>query len=270
MKVQLQGYAALLRQYARALSGVIRSGFGCNRSAQNSKLLPLSERSFMDLVGSSNLGDGGASILLPIPTLKSVRARSTAGALERFSPTERFVIAHELGHLILLRNSGGRPADKSEYWQLEQVCNDFARRLLISDDVVLERILDRKGSAESYLSMCAELSSDARAPWAAAAHRISDIKAEVGFFRFDPEECGFKIGVTTVPNSDQTGWLGIRQRIKLGDPLHAFLLEIQRRGGKMVKIPTHHLQGIARLSEVTDCAGYLDKDGILAAVLSAQ
>ena len=47
------------------------------------------------------------------------------------SAHERFTIAHELGHYVLLREAQFRPQRDAEYWLGERLCNHFASRLLI-------------------------------------------------------------------------------------------------------------------------------------------
>jgi hypothetical protein len=49
---------------------------------------------------------------------------------------ERFTIAHELGHYLLLRHANFRPQRRAEYWLGEEVCNQFASRLLIPTNLV--------------------------------------------------------------------------------------------------------------------------------------
>lgn len=48
-------------------------------------------------------------------------------------PLYRFHVAHEIGHALLLREFGALPLGGSEYWQHENLCDFFARRLLLPD-----------------------------------------------------------------------------------------------------------------------------------------
>ena len=48
--------------------------------------------------------------------------------------TERFIVAHELAHLLMLRHGVSRPASDQEYWILEEVCDRLATRLLVPID----------------------------------------------------------------------------------------------------------------------------------------
>lgn len=48
----------------------------------------------------------------------------------------RFTLAHELAHILLSRDLNCEPADESNYWWHERLCDDFAGRLLIRDEVL--------------------------------------------------------------------------------------------------------------------------------------
>lgn len=59
-----------------------------------------------------------------------------------FYPRNRFTIAHELGHYILLQDYGmnSRMENNSEYFRVEKLCNRFAGSLLV-DGTMLEKSL---------------------------------------------------------------------------------------------------------------------------------
>jgi hypothetical protein len=66
------------------------------------------------------------------------RGRSWEVVLMRTSPRpraiaahERFTIAHEIGHYVLLQEADFRPRRQAEYWLGESLCHHFASRLLI-------------------------------------------------------------------------------------------------------------------------------------------
>jgi hypothetical protein len=60
------------------------------------------------------------------------------------APHERFTIAHELGHYVLLQESDFRPQRRAEYWLGERLCHHFASRLLIRSS-----LLDEVGEPEN-------------------------------------------------------------------------------------------------------------------------
>ncbi|MCW0217154.1 MAG: ImmA/IrrE family metallo-endopeptidase, partial [Prosthecobacter sp.] len=67
--------------------------------------------------------------------------RISKSAKVRFSRERmRFVIAHELGHVVLI-NNWFEPAqtfsDAKKYYQVEKICNEFAASLLVDEEYVL-------------------------------------------------------------------------------------------------------------------------------------
>lgn len=52
------------------------------------------------------------------------------------SPQLRFTLAHEIAHCLIDQVASFSPGSTSEYWQFEELCNDFAARLLIPDRAI--------------------------------------------------------------------------------------------------------------------------------------
>lgn len=65
----------------------------------------------------------------------------------RLSPRERFTVAHEVAHALLEPFPALQPRRRSEYWALEELCNDFAGRLLVPESHVHELV----GTADTGL-----------------------------------------------------------------------------------------------------------------------
>jgi len=208
-------------------------------------------------------------ILLPEMDLKAASQSRSSRTLGMYTPTERFVIAHELGHLILLRNGAPKPFGASEYWKLEEVCNDFARRLLINEEAINERLGRGDYSASSLLKICAGLALDAKVPWSAAAYRISESLPDTGFFRLEPKQYGLKIVVSTFANKDRTGWIGSGKKVRQKDPLYKVLFEIKGMPGAQGQIPANVFSDILDLNLNSDCAVYHDQYGIKVAIVKA-
>src|SRR5437879_6458839 len=74
--------------------------------------------------GILRLNNGSWEIVLP--------AGTTTDA-EHLSPRHRFTVAHEIGHIILYEHGVQPPRTRRAHWQIEELCNGFAGRLLISD-----------------------------------------------------------------------------------------------------------------------------------------
>src|SRR5437868_11328372 len=145
---------------------------------------------------------------------------------EAFTSWERFAIAHELGHLVLYRAKGPIPAGAGEYWQIEALCDAFARRLLVSDAegrTARESVAD---TAVQRLQLSSRIALRARIPWSAAAHRVGEIVGNCAFFRIERASESFKVVMSTLPKKKAVG-----QKIKPGSRLHARLCEVTQTRG---------------------------------------
>jgi hypothetical protein len=119
---------------------------------------------------------------------------------------ERFCIAHEIAHLLLFRELVARPLTESQHWQLEELCDDFARKLLVPDLAMQRYLTDREPI--SMLRAAFALSRAAKVPWVHAALRISELQSDVFFFRLalSPNQ-RTKILASTFPRQKERGRL---------------------------------------------------------------
>jgi IrrE N-terminal-like domain len=178
-----------------------------------------------------------------------------------FSPSERFAIAHEIGHLILLREGVPRPNGASEYWQHEAICDQFARHLLIGDKAI-HRLNPAKARADDFLRYCKKLASDARVPWSSAAHRITQLNPGWQFLRTEPREYGFLIVVSTVKNGKKSGWRETGKRIKPGQKLYDILRSLLSANKGTKELSPDALGDLIKFRHVTACAARRERDGI--------
>jgi hypothetical protein len=163
---------------------------------------------------------------------------------EQFTKWERFLIAHELGHLVLHQCGAKNPSGPSEYWKLEKLCDAFARRLLIPDHVVKEardyestRAVDRLRATFRLVERCS-------VPWSVVAHRLCDINNEAVFAQVaSMKGGGFKVVVSTRRNHK-----GVGQCIKPGTEIHEMLSDQFRPTPHEVEAKT--LEGIAGIKEI--------------------
>jgi hypothetical protein len=88
--------------------------------------------------------DGGVSRTTEGLRVVLFRAADTATP---FSPRERFTLAHEYAHVLLHREGVRGPTTRSEYWQTEGVCHEFAGRLLIPDVALESHLLSARDCA---------------------------------------------------------------------------------------------------------------------------
>ena len=125
-------------------------------------------------------GPRGATIYLP----------SKAGAGQELNPFERFLVAHEIGHFVLLRASNAGPNGKSAYWKLERLCDDFASKLLLPDIIVTAQIAERVCPRINRLGRTWELAHKAGVPWETVALRFAQFESNSAFFSLRIEENG--------------------------------------------------------------------------------
>ena len=106
---------------------------------------------------------------------------------------ERFCIAHEVGHYLLIVHFKLSPKNDDEYWDHERVCDEFARHLLIPERYLKGRLDRDIFDAQRYLLFCRNLHNLARIPWIHAGKRISEARNEVAFFRCQKDAHGISI-----------------------------------------------------------------------------
>jgi hypothetical protein len=94
----------------------------------------------------------------------------------------RFLIAHELGHIVLQRHCAASPVGHSDYWQHEQLCDDFAGKLLVPDELLRKFFHQRPSSIIGLLARTNQLAQVALVPWQTAANRVSEIYPRTGLF----------------------------------------------------------------------------------------
>jgi hypothetical protein len=179
-----------------------------------------------------------------------------------FTGYERFLIAHELGHLVLHQHGAKNPFGPNEYWKVEGLCDEFARCLLIPDDVVKRLASQNQPTAVHRLSAAREVAIECEVHWAAAASRVSELTDDTFFFRLAEASAGaFRIVVSTHPEKR-----GIRQLIRPGTPLHEALAGTGRiKEGKPREIEANLFRGVASINEVRSAAQH----GLHIAVLPA-
>jgi len=85
---------------------------------------------------------------------------------------ERFTVAHEVAHYLIEGRFGIRPRSGSEYWGIEDLCNDFASRLLIPDFALKAALAASPEIAKDYLGVVVRLTKSARVSLEAAARRL--------------------------------------------------------------------------------------------------
>jgi hypothetical protein len=177
-------------------------------------------------------------------------AASPGSSQNKFTDWERFLIAHELGHLVLHQGGAKNPSGPSEYWKVEKLCDEFARRLLIPDDVVAEHSTHWGAKAVTRLEVTLELIKRCAVPWSVVAQKLGDLANDTVFFRVvRTTDDIFKIVVSTLPNRK-----GIGQFIKSETPLHQTLSEPIQVAAKPREIDAGRIEGLAGLKAIKSSA----------------
>lgn len=103
------------------------------------------------------------------------------------SPQERFTIAHELGHFVLMRDTMFRPQRDADYWLGEELCNRFASRLLIPG-TVFDGLAEPQSSNDLAMavSFVADTAGVTFEPAARAVASWFATPLAIGMFRLDP------------------------------------------------------------------------------------
>jgi len=143
--------------------------------------------------------DQSVTIILPG---KNNVAGVGAGAISHF---ERFCVAHELAHYLIFVDFKSRPQTHSEYWQHEDICDDFARRLLIPDVAVDLGSHELPNLETDYLALCNQLAASAMVPWMQAAIRLTERTRTAIYLRCERVSSGgLRIVSTSLPGRKAT------------------------------------------------------------------
>ena len=213
--------------------------------------------------------EGSKSLLIDArvkPVIILNRSR-TGPPAERnsFNSIERFLIAHELGHLVLQQHGAKNPSGKSEYWKLEKLCDAFARRLLLPDAFVMKIDAQTGKSATERLRATFLLAKRSVVPWSAAALRLAEVNEGTKFFHLVSTSTGdFKIVVSSCPNH-----LGRGQKVRAGTVLHQTLSHRRLRGSVVQEIEGSQLSGIAGIKDISSGAAFRFRGGVHLAIVPA-
>lgn len=143
----------------------------------------------------------------------------------------RYLVAHELGHVLLEVRGGVAATSKSEYWQLEDLCDDFARAILVPDSAVELVIAKYPSTVALALTGVQDLATEAQVPWAVAAHRVSQfLKNEIVFLTLQFQSAAQKLEVvsTSLPRKKEIG-----RRLLKTDSLSRVLSQLSAQGDQL-------------------------------------
>jgi Zn-dependent peptidase ImmA (M78 family) len=166
---------------------------------------------------------------------------------ERYTPWERFLIAHELGHLVLHHRDFPRPQEPGDYWETERLCDAFARRLLAPESRFGHLARGAENTPAQRLNLARYIERTAEITWAAAAMRVSDWHPTAVFFHLKTEDDG-NLKVAFSSTRKEMG-----RKIVLNTLLAKALLEIAPPDELKILEPDL-LQSLPSVSQARSCA----------------
>jgi Zn-dependent peptidase ImmA (M78 family) len=117
------------------------------------------------------------------------------------------LVAHELGHYVLQQASVPQPLGEKEYWQHENLCNEFARRLLVPESCVCGFQNAFENVPEAKLNLALHIERRAKVPWAVAAYRVAEANPNFAFLGLVSKEGRLKVSISTLPQKKEIGRL---------------------------------------------------------------
>lgn len=164
-------------------------------------LFHICERLGVTLSRSASISPRKAQILHSNGKAKILLSPGHSSAPLELSGWERFLIAHELGHLILYKEHNAKPLGESEYWKHERLCDSFAHWLLIPACKVHEAVTKSERGAVARLDASCWLERSGRVPWPVAASAISEVDHNVVFFKVaDLDGTHLRVRFSTLSN----------------------------------------------------------------------
>lgn len=162
---------------------------------------------------------------------------------------ERFQIAHELGHLVLLNECGAAPTGPSEYWQHEDLCDWFARELLLPAQIIRPVLEQIPVQAERFLEFSTLLVDSYNVTWKTAACRISELNPLSLFIAIVPcaDDKRAQIKFSSARNRKFVGGI-LQESAELTDYVHRY------RDTKMVSLQLDEIRlQMERIAPLDSC-----------------
>jgi hypothetical protein len=176
------------------------------------------------------------------------------------TPRERFTIAHEFAHYLLKRCGISDPKSRRDYWRIEDVCNEFAARLLVPDEAVRAALSPRSAlNAIRVLVAARDLAIRHQTSLEVVARRFADSITDIAVVAISTESsrptviwsCGAKALFS----------VGRGSILRVNSPLHELALSAHKwHAGAMAPIALEgaHTAACARLTRSLLTAAILD------------
>jgi hypothetical protein len=145
---------------------------------------------------------------------------------------ERFCVAHELAHYLLFATHKAVPESQSEYWMHEEICDEFARNLLLPDRHLRDSVGTIATGPAGVLGLCRDLAQLAWVPWIQTAIRITEAKPEAIYIRVARDADRLKICSTSLPRQQGRNRV-IQKKWPIYRAIMGLLDEAERSGGRI-------------------------------------
>ena len=99
------------------------------------------------------------------------------------SPFVRYILAHEVGHYFINYKLGAR-ITKNDYWIFEELCDYFARSILLPNSLVYKNVISIGNNLQQLLNFTKYLSKNFKVTWITSVCKIKDINELILFLNF--------------------------------------------------------------------------------------
>lgn len=188
-----EAWRKILQEEARRLSGASR---------------PVSVTRICNELGISirrSHGLGTSARLLVKDNRFEILLGCSEDARNSLTARERFLVAHEVGHSVLERKHLQKPLGTSEYWQVEELCDSFARWLLLPRERLQQAVRSSVCELGSRLRLTLYLQSVWRVPWEVAAFEVADFDGNIHFLRVLNKMGHLRVSASTLPHKKLRG-----------------------------------------------------------------
>ena len=121
---------------------------------------------------------------------------------QKFCAGDRFCIAHQLAHFLLISRYGWNPQEQSRYWDTEAMCDFFARELLVPAAEIGEADCH---NALTALAMCNHITMRTEVPWIQVAKKMSEANPALVLLRLEERKGRLTVVSTSLPRERGRG-----------------------------------------------------------------
>jgi hypothetical protein len=126
---------------------------------------------------------GRIQALLTIGIAPTITLYRGSQRSDELNGSERFSLAHEVGHWVLWRRAGAVPAPGKSYWEHEALCNYFASDLLVPPPRVETFVAALRKAKVKSVFFPGLVARSAKVSWTVAARAITSVHPRLRYLR---------------------------------------------------------------------------------------